>query len=257
MYYYIYDSFLNDKKYQAVLARIENRLTDLGINGRIGRLSLLKDINELIGDELKRGVQTIVAVGNDKTVNQVVNVIAPKQDVALGIIPVGPKNKMAELLGIPPEEKACDILSARKTEKLDVARIDEKKFYFLSGAIVPSQGVSIRFDEGFSVTPIDQEGYISIYNFFCPMSSDIKSSCTDPQNGLLEISVEAQPDKGFIKKMKEKPLVPSVFPAKKISLESKKAMPIIVDCEVAGGTPATIRVLPQKLKIIVGKTRAF
>lgn len=256
MYYYIYDSFLNDKKYQTALAKIENRLTDLGINGRIGRLSLLKNINELIEDEIKRGVDTVVAVGNDKTVNQVINVIASKGNVTLGIIPIGDKNKMAELLGIPSEEKACDILSARKTEKLDIGRID-RKYCFLSGAIIPSQGVTLYFDQGFNVSPIDQEGYISIYNFFCPMKANQKSYCTDPQNGLLEIAVEGQPDKGFIKKLKEKEITPSVFPTKQVTLDSKKNTPIIVDCEVVASTPAIIRVIPQRLRTIVGKERIF
>ena len=46
MYYYLYDSRLNDKKYNNVIAKIETRLTDLGINGKINRLSFLKNINQ-------------------------------------------------------------------------------------------------------------------------------------------------------------------------------------------------------------------
>ncbi len=267
-YYYIYDSFLNNKKYQTVLAKIETRLADLGINGHIGRLSLLKNIEELIEDELKRGVTTVVAVGNDKTVNQVVNVIAPKAGITLGIIPIGERNKIAELLGIPPGELACDVISARKTEKLDVGKIHpvrngisnrvDKQFYFLSGAVIPSKGVKLKFDEGFAIVPVDQEGYISIYNFYCPMSGKRKSFCNNPQNELLEISVENQPDDGFFKKLKnKKEEMPSIFPAKKVTVIGKKTAPIIVDCEIVAKTPAVFRIAPQKLKVIVGKARAF
>lgn len=266
-YYYIYDSYLNDKKYRAVLAKIENRLTDLGINGHIGRLSLLKNIEELIGDELKRGVATVVAVGNDKTVNQVVNVIASKPGVALGIIPIGERNQIAELLGIPQAELACETLSARKTEKLDVGKIHsvknasgaaDKQFYFLSGAVIPSQGVKLKFDEGYNIVPMDQNGYISIYNFYCPMSGKRKSFCHNPQNELLEISVENQPAEGFLKRFKNtQEILPSIFPAKKVTVVGKKTAPIIVDCEIVAKTPAVFRIAPQKLKVIVGRERVF
>ena len=264
MYYYVYDSFLNNKKYRTVLAKIENRLTDLGINGRVGRLSLLKNIDELIEDELKRGVNTIVAVGNDQTVNQVVNVIASKNNITLGIIPVGEKNKIAELLGIPKEEQACAALSARKTEKLDVGKIDlikkisnrtSDQRYFLSGAIIPARDVKLKFDEGFNIVPVDQDGYVSIYNFYCPMNE--KSTCGNPQNGMLEIAVEIRPENNPLKKLKQKETLPSIFPAKKVTVVAKKTAPIIVDCEIVAKTPAVFRVLPQKLKVIVGRERKF
>ena len=33
MYYYIYDEFVQDQKYEKELLRIENRLADLGLSG--------------------------------------------------------------------------------------------------------------------------------------------------------------------------------------------------------------------------------
>ncbi|MFH1225797.1 MAG: diacylglycerol kinase family protein, partial [bacterium] len=192
--------------------------------------------------------------GNDKIVNQIVNIIAPKNDITLGIIPIGEKNKIAELLGIPQAELACSVLSGRKIEKLDIGKID-KQFYFLSGAIIPSKGVKLKFDEGFTITPIDEEGYISIYNFYCPMNN--QSICNDPQNGLLEVSVETKPITNPFKKMNAKNQLPSIFPIKKVTVIGKKTAPIIVDCEIVAKTPAVFRVAPQKLKVIVGKERLF
>ncbi|MCK4553680.1 hypothetical protein KAU19_01815, partial [Candidatus Parcubacteria bacterium] len=64
MHIYIYDSYVNQKKYDKVLARIETRITDLGLNGKISRLGLMKNIPDLVYNELKRGVKTIIAVGN-------------------------------------------------------------------------------------------------------------------------------------------------------------------------------------------------
>src|SRR3989338_2880950 len=103
MYLYLYDSFLNQKKYTSALARIETRLTDLGIGGKICRLSPLRNIKELIADELANGVKTIVVVGNDKTLSEAINFVA-QHDVTLGLIPIGPNNSLAGQLGLPAGE---------------------------------------------------------------------------------------------------------------------------------------------------------
>src|SRR3989344_4911991 len=118
MYYYLYDPQLSDKKYNNIIARIETRLTDLGINGKINRLSFLKNINQVLAEEIKRGVKTIIIVGDDKTIGQVINLIADF-NVTIGVIPIGPNNNIARLLGLPSEESACDVISSRIIKKID------------------------------------------------------------------------------------------------------------------------------------------
>ncbi len=131
MYLYLYDSFLNNKKYSNLLARVETRLTDLGVGGKIYRLSPLRNVQELMADEIRNGTKTVVVVGNDKTLNQVVN-IAAQYNIVVGLIPVGPDNNIARILGIPEGEAACTVLSARIIEKIDLGKINNT--YFLSGA---------------------------------------------------------------------------------------------------------------------------
>src|SRR5680860_565172 len=104
MYLYLYDPSLNNKKYSSLLAKIETRLTDLGIGGKIFRLSPLRNTSELLNDEVRNGIKTIVVVGSDKTITDVVN-LAAKLEITLGIIPVGPDNKIAQVLGINSPEK--------------------------------------------------------------------------------------------------------------------------------------------------------
>ena len=123
MYLYLYDSFLNNKKYSGLLAKIETRLTDLGIGGKIFRLSPLRNVTELMNDEVKSGIKTVVVVGNDKTTSTIIN-LAAQLSVTLGIIPVGPDNKIAQILGINSPEEACNILAARKIEKVDLTDFD-------------------------------------------------------------------------------------------------------------------------------------
>ncbi len=46
MYFYVFDSYVQDKKYQSDVARIEARLGALGISGRTEKLTILKNIND-------------------------------------------------------------------------------------------------------------------------------------------------------------------------------------------------------------------
>ena len=42
MYYYVYDTYLSDKKYEKILDKVKTRLLDLEIQGKHERLTLLK-----------------------------------------------------------------------------------------------------------------------------------------------------------------------------------------------------------------------
>ena len=87
MYLYIYDSFLNHKKYTDLLTKIEKRITDLGIKGKVAKLSVLKNMKELILDGVREGVQTVVVIGNSQSFTKVINIVA-NLDVTLALIPV-------------------------------------------------------------------------------------------------------------------------------------------------------------------------
>ena len=98
MYCYIYDSFLNQKKYEKQLSKIELFLADLGIGGRIHKLNVLKNLEELISEEINGGTKNLIVVGNDQTVSRVLDFLVGK-NVALGIIPMGENNALAESIG--------------------------------------------------------------------------------------------------------------------------------------------------------------
>src|SRR5680860_1199287 len=131
MHVYIYDDYVSTKKYDTTLAHIETRITDLGLNGKIIRLDVMKNVAEAVASEIKRGAKTIVAVGNDKTINKIINSITlfairnqTEVDIPLGLITVGDKgNSIAPALGIESGEKGCDSLSARRIAKLDLGLV--------------------------------------------------------------------------------------------------------------------------------------
>jgi len=257
MYYYIYDSFLSNKKYESVLRRIETRLMDLGINGKTEKLTLLKNMGEIVEDAAKKGSTTIIAVGNDKTVSKIIGYL-PNYNVILGIIPIGSQNRIAQILDIPPEEKACDVLSARIIEKVDLGKVNNS--YFLSYLEIPSKKELTLECDQYTIVPLSEDTTVNICNFGNILDQNkLKEKIYNPRDGIFEAVISKKTDswspfKIFKKSFSES----SVFPIKKIKIKcSKECIPIIADGQATIKTPVTVEVMPKKLKIIVGKNRMF
>lgn len=237
-----------------MLARTETRLTDLGIGGKIFRLSPLRNVAELINDEIRNGVKTIVIVGNDKTLSQIIN-LAAKFDVTLGLIPMGNDNKIAKALGIASTEEACDILSARKIERLDLGKAND--VYFLSQISVSSGAVTIECENKFKVTAKTKD-LIRICNLR-PLSAAAGQSAGyfNPQDGLLEILVHPLKSDFWQFLKKGKTADKSIIPFKKSIIKSKIPLTVATDGQKVLKTPVEVEVLPKKLRFIVGKNRIF
>ncbi|MBU1148572.1 hypothetical protein KKI23_00610 [Patescibacteria group bacterium] len=257
MYLYIYDSYLKDKKFEITLNKIEARLSDLSINGRIAKMTILKNIKEAVEDGIKKGATTIVAVGNDQTLFDVIRSLA-SQLVTVGFIPVHCKSQIAQTLDIPPDDKACDTLSARLTVKLDVGKIN--KHFFLSSVEIDQGQVSIECDGRYWVTPLSPASSVQICNFGYWSTCRQKTVChSNPQDGYLEAIIQPVNSQrnifGFKSQQQNQA---SVFSAKKLKIVSQtESVPISVDGEMVAKTPVSIEVVPQKLNIIVGKKRMF
>ncbi|KKW42961.1 MAG: hypothetical protein UY92_C0002G0078 [Candidatus Magasanikbacteria bacterium GW2011_GWA2_56_11] len=122
MYVYLYDNFLKEKRYQGVVKAIETRLTDFGIAGKIIRLMNLTNAESIVEDEIKKGAATVVIVGDDGTFARVLSRAATCQ-VLYGFIPIGANNSIAQVLGIPEGEAACDVLARRRQMELVVCNL--------------------------------------------------------------------------------------------------------------------------------------
>ena len=250
MYVYIYDTFLADQKYQKTLVQVETKITDLGINGKIHRLSPLKNLRDILSRETKKGSNTIVMVGNDASIGQIISLVAG-QDTTLGIIPVGKENNIANTLGINSIAEACEILSARRVEKLDLGKINSH--YFLYSAEILSNNVAIEIDGKYKIDPTLMRNKIHVFNLkYSPNSKSI----FDPQDGVMETIIE--PEGGFLNRVTSANTdQQSFFPGKKIEIRGKKGVQILTDNRNILNAPATIEVAPKKLNVIVGKKRLF
>jgi diacylglycerol kinase family enzyme len=245
MYLYIYDSFLNDKKYTDLLIKIEKRLTDLGIKGKIARLSILKNMKEMITDGVKEGVETVVAIGNAQTFAKVINVVTDL-DVTLGLIPVDNNNEIAKMLGIPPKVMACDVLASRIIKKIDLGKINN--YYFVNTAEIENGDVTIEYKD-FKISPITEKSKITLHNF----ASNITNS--SPVDGVLEAVITPIKPGMFGKKKIEDTVLP--FTKIKIGSQAEEQVAILTDEQIIMKTPAEITVAPEKLKVIVGSDRHF
>ena len=110
---FLYDDYLD--KYKKKVRKIEETLNKLNLQGKILYLNNIKNIDTSLQNEINSGAKTIVVVGNNKTLNNIVNYLANiSEKIPVAIIPVGPNNSIAESLGIIDEKEACYILSSRR-----------------------------------------------------------------------------------------------------------------------------------------------
>jgi len=244
MHVYIYDDYLNKGRYNKAVNRMEIRLTDLGLNGKIIRLSGIKNIKGTIQNEIKLGAKTIVAVGNNQTVSKIIGAIIEadvygdfQKKTLLGIIPIGSDNSIAASFGIKNEEDACNVLLARRIEKIDLGLVGD--YYFLNEARIESLGTKIDLEE--YTLEAQERGEIRIINLLSERSNTIKSN---PHDGLLDILIKT-------KKRDE-----TLLRAKNFLITNERYN-VVLDGVVEVRTPVEVRVVNNRINIIVGKNRLF
>ena len=85
-------------------------------------------------EAVKKNINTIVAVGGDGTVNEVLNGMVGT-DVVLGIIPTGTANDLASYFCLPRNiEAACDVILRRHVHQTDLIRVN-KRYYITAGGV--------------------------------------------------------------------------------------------------------------------------
>jgi len=239
---YIYDSYLN--KYGKTLNNVEIQIHKLNLNGRIVHAESIKNLDQIIKDEINNGIRTIVAVGNNGTINKTLGSIVRSAEagtlanIALGIIPIGPNNSIAETCGIKNEKMAGEILLARRVEKVNVAQANN--YYFLSEAYIKAKGTKLNI-KSFSIDSVEN-GEIRIINLLSSRSAqNIKSN---PQDGLLDLYIYNNPKKQ------------SFFSINELSLENPTQR-LLLDNAIEIDTPVKVSIINDKINLIVGKDRLF
>lgn len=82
-----------------------------------------------------RGVEILVIGGGDGTLSTVVDLLANRPELTLGLLPVGTGNEVARTLGIPLDmEGACRVVAGGRVATVDLAEASGN--YFLHTALI-------------------------------------------------------------------------------------------------------------------------
>lgn len=129
MYYYIINPSSNRGRINTIQDRLRAELNNLGIGGEFAKTTGPGDAAKMAKAAADKGFNTIVAVGGDNTVNEVINGLA-ETNVAIGIIPIGATNALANQFGITNWQQAAQILAARRITSYSLIAAGQK--FFLS-----------------------------------------------------------------------------------------------------------------------------
>ncbi|MEK7665454.1 MAG: diacylglycerol kinase family protein [Patescibacteria group bacterium] len=249
MYLYIYDEFVQEKRHEREVASIENRLTDLGITGKIIRLALFKRADEQIRDEARRGVSTVVVVGNDHTVRKVLDAVV-EVGLPLGMIPVGGESAFARMIGVSSGVASCDVLSARVIQQVDVGLLNGKRF--VAGLRVLTPEAELFCDGRYRVTLTDR-GTMEIHNF-TTFDAIEQEEVGNPQDGTLDAVIRTDGRRSFFRR---KQSCQTRLPIHTAFLQSKHPIRVLCDGEEMRADQFQIGVEEGTLKVITGRARKF
>jgi len=236
---FIYDAFLD--KHKKKVRIIEEKLNELKLQGKIIYLKDIKNLKDSINTEIQMGAKTIITVGDNKTVNNVVNILANiSQEIPIAIIPVGKNNSIAESLGILNEKDACCILSARRIEKVRLAQASSN--FFINNARIKNRNTKIHVDDSYEIST-QNSGECFILNL-PPNKQLFDHIKINPQDEILNIYIESGP--------KNK----THFLSKNIEIKNEKEK-LLLDDSTEIPCPTKIFISEKSINFIVGKDRKF
>lgn len=246
MYGYIYDIFVSQKKYQRELIRIENSVTDLGMQGHIIRLSLINNIGHAIEDLQSRGVRTIVAVGSDQLLSKIADFADTLQNMTVALIPLGSHHSLADLFGIPYGAAACKTLSARLVRHIRLGRINTS--YFIHSVSVQDSRTQVRCDEQFIAKATSQDALITVLK-----NHDPEEDTTPVAKQKFSVVLTPAPEKRLLRKPEAIPS--TVISCQLAEITEPALLQLVVDGQKLVKTPAVIHISPATMKLIVGRER--
>ena len=110
----------NGKKIKLALPKIENKLKSIGEKYAFHFTSYSKHATELTENLISNGATSIIVVGGDGTLHEVINGFSRFESVVLGVIPCGTGNDFAHAIGVPEEpEKALDVILKNEPKYTD------------------------------------------------------------------------------------------------------------------------------------------
>lgn len=247
MHVYIYDNFLGKSHYNKITNKIETRLTDLDLNGKIVRLNNLKNSDKAIEEEIKKGAKTVVVVGNDETLNKVLNILTNEnlnffiKNIVIAFIPVA-NSSLGNSLGLNNYQQACDILLARRLKNIYLAKCGN--YYFLSNIRINGENVEITINNEYKIIlPKNKTAYI----------------INIPGKKLLNkmTNIREFNEKKLYLFIEDNKKSYSFIPIDNIKIKKQENLNLTLDNCCFCNPPSEINLSNKSIRFIVGKDRAF
>ena len=128
MYYYIVDpQKISQREFERVQNLLYSSVSEYRVSGEVVRVTGLRTINQLVETAFTHGTKTIVAVGSDDTLNDVINAVG-NRDMVIGFVPIT-DSEAGNILGIKSIDQAARTLGSRRIAELDVARVNGNLFF--------------------------------------------------------------------------------------------------------------------------------
>jgi diacylglycerol kinase family enzyme len=262
MYYYIVDpQKLPQKDFERVQNVLYSSLSEFRIAGEVVRVTGLRTIQQLVENAFAHEAKTIVAVGGDDTLHDVINAVG-KREITIGFIPIV-DSEMSGMLGIKDLLQAVKTIAFRRIQDMDLGLANNYSFLskinfglndltnFRSLFNLPTFEIKFSADESYQATQTVVGGVI--------MNS------TNPTDGLLDVLLLPKMSNWNVLRHRSAILtgnfdqIPqaSIVHVKKIEILEPKGMPLKIGSRVVARAPAQILIQPKALKMIVGKDRNF
>ncbi|MDX2226202.1 MAG: diacylglycerol kinase family lipid kinase [Verrucomicrobiae bacterium] len=266
---------------------LRKNLDHLSAHAIIKLTSAAGDATQMARRAADQGFRTIVAAGGDGTINEVINGLALSK-ARLGILPLGTVNVLARELGIPLRiDRAWELIVQGHSRTIDLARANDKYFVQLAGVGLDAQTIREttfgfkkiwgplsyvlnaariasyapprvyvetggQTHEGCFVLVGNGRYYGGSFPFFREAALD---------DGLLDVCIfKSQKHLDLIRYFQAvligrlkylRDVTYLKVPEVRISAQSE--VPVEVDGEFSGSLPATFRIEPAALQVIVPK----
>ena len=230
---------------------IEARLTDFGISGKVLRLQQFINPLQIIEEEKIKGAKTIVVVGDDNTLGYVL-AHAALCGLPFGYIPVRGPSEIADTLGIPVGEEACDVLSRRRKVKIDVGKVHGTGQLFVSELQVDPAYATVVCDRKFKMTGSTAPLSIGIYNL--QPHDDLPIT---PQDRKLSVVIRPQARKKRFSRKKIEQADETIVPFDELIISSKRPLSVRADGTVVSKKEVIITLSSEQVELIVGAERQF
>jgi diacylglycerol kinase family enzyme len=280
MYYYILDQGgLPVEKFEKLQTELSGLLAEFKISGEASRVTPLRSVQDLVDVASQRGAKTLVACGSDDTFNLMLAALKGR-DFILGFIPFDENSNLAKILGVNNVFNGAKTIAARRVEKIDLAKIAGSYFIsYLEFGVMSHQlksasmwqGLKLLSSESKSFTIRVDDSYNVTINGLGGLVANIRSTSSqgetiaNPTDGHLDLLILERLNKMQILRHRqainegglEKVPNTSVIKCRKVELLEPRGLPLTMLGRVVAKFPAVVEIIPQRLRMIVGKNRTF